>query len=62
MTHFEAEYAIPKVVRCPTMKSIVYHQANMLQNQVFTEMRDVKSSVDRAIAQINTTSYPFNPD
>ena len=25
-------------------------------------MRDIKYSVDQTLAQINTTSYPFNPD
>ena len=55
-THFEAAYALLKVVRGPAMKSTAYHQVNMLQAQVLTQMKDVKASVDQALAQLPTTS------
>ena len=46
------------------MTSTSYHQANMLQTQVLTEIRDVKSSMDHTLSQINTsqTTAPPNPD
>ena len=61
-THFEAAYAILKVVRGPMMKSTAYHQANILQTQVLNWMQDVKLSVDQALAQIPSSSSSSQSD
>ena len=62
--HFEAIHTFLKIVRVPTMKSTAYHQANMLQTRVLTEIQVMKSSVDHALSQINTsqTTDPPNQD
>ena len=59
--HFEAAYALLKVVHGPTMRSTAYHQVNMLQTQVLTQMQDVKTSFDQALAQLPTNpSHPHS--
>ena len=43
------------------MQPTGYHQANMIHTQVLSEIRDVKSFVDMALAQINHAAQGIHP-